>query len=378
MAQAGDVRGAADVDVLAGQEVEVTLRLREGIDLRGRCVDERGAPLVRWSIEVEAASRKVDLARAIHRVRTREDGTFVVRRCSASPLHLRVYEPQASIPCYERLIDDPQDPIAIVIPKEKRASARIVGRLLDESGRPARAAVQIGRADGPEGKVLGGRWICQPESAQGGAFEFGPVPPGFYDVAVSVPGSPGLEIGCYRVWPGRTLDLGTITVGSPVPLRVLVRNAARFPRLAVGLANGQSFVYLRREKDVFRHPRVLPGSYLLVLQGEGVALRTHPIVVRQALELELSASEVRPTRVRLIAPPRPYQRVYEWRLLTADRRTVVDTRRQGMRGTVAPEAEFWLDDGTYVLDATTSDGLHGQLMITGSRAHGKTFTIMMR
>ncbi len=302
-ADGGRKRGEAKTTLhgLPGETLTWEARLVKGGEILGRVLDETGTPLASWPVQAKddphvPEDHDLDFAE------TDAEGRFVLR-----DLHERTHRVEVHSP------DNRQFPVAVatgvrpggeelllVVESNRRPSASIVGRVVDELGQPADGAhlvlglevLRVGRLHYPE---------------PSGHFELGPLPPGRWLLRVGSPEQedhPFVALGPRELAAGEIWDCGTIVLERGGTLAVTVRGLGpeaepSFVVLRPGVYPGP----LQGEGESWRSGPLQAGAYRLQVRGRGVAATQLPFEIRRgevtSLELALDAGQTVQIRIRV-------------------------------------------------------------------------------
>jgi len=336
--------GAATADVVT-RPAAVTQWdpvLTRDAGLRGRLIDERGAPLAGWN--VRAANRAHFLGYAT----SDEEGRFAFPDASEPPFEISVYAAgmrQVFPTMRVRDVAAADGPVVLTVPDSARGEVTFTGRLAPP-------------ADSVEVEV---EHVAYNESTRyapplvDGAFRIGPLPAGGYRLTVHVPGRAGLRLG-ERAREG-TIDLGLLQTVAPGTVRVDLSGASPGRGMVVGFLMGDDGQHLLGFVDGSATSDPLPpGSYVFRLRMAGVTEVCETVTVRanEEARLALELREAAWRRVRVEAP----EGVDAVRLVVREEsgRTVADetlTRGPDGRFTYAP----YVGLGRYAVSATAGTSL---------------------
>jgi hypothetical protein len=258
--------------------------LGEGAALRGRVVDEHDAALVGWQVHLHR-SAKGDAAIS-QSIETDESGRFVFAGLGDADHQLQIFDPAAR-PLHPALVRLPirpsEEELRFAIPPEARATARVIGRLVDASGAAA-AGAEIFLETADEQPI--GRQLADAE----GRFGLGPLRPGSYRAVAAGPSLPELRFPPLELELRETLDVGELRFAAPAELEVAIELDDEGERANVRFELWQGDRWLddlALEGRYARHRGLAAGSYELRLGALG--LYAEPLAV------ELRAGET--TRV---------------------------------------------------------------------------------
>ena len=222
------------IDEETGWMPPVKLEMREGARFGGRVIDDRGQPLPR--AEVEIVSSPTDDTPEV--TRTDGKGKFAMGPVLPGRYQIWARLPGHAMPApvETQLRPGGNDPVEIRLSRV----GTIVGRVVDEEGRPLQGVVvtagaaSVGVQDWP---VLTGSLPLAAEAANlpaealsrpgrlrsgvsdgGGYFTLPDLPPGKYVTEIAGPGRLPVRGGPVTVEPGKNIDLGKKVLRSGHPL----------------------------------------------------------------------------------------------------------------------------------------------------------------
>jgi RNA polymerase sigma-70 factor (ECF subfamily) len=302
-ADGGD-RGTATATVttVAGAETEWRPVLDAGLEIRGRVVDERDHALPAWTIH----ARPSELIAGFYDTRATTDasGRFSLKNLKDVRHELSVTAPNAAtFAVLERVDVRPsRDELVLRIPDASIPSCYITGVVLDPDGKPiGNATVTPSRAEARTAPIL---------TTEGGTgkFRIGPVAPGLIRLAIRPGGYPAIERE-HRLDQQETWDLGEVRAERPASLVVHLRRGQGAPASApflflVPIAHVEQ-LYRRNDEllqvsgDVARSGDLNPGSYLLEVGGDGIALARYAVELRSSEETKVDIVLARGVRTTL-------------------------------------------------------------------------------
>lgn len=257
--------------------------LSTGRVITGRAVDQEGAPLAGWDVEVSIGTHSPWRAQA----ETDSEGRFRLVDLKAEPLVLELYRDLMSerIPTLRRNVGVHEDDLLLRVERSDLCDAALIGRIVDEQGRPiARARVALW--------VIGSSHAPSFETDSDGVFRAEPLRSGVYELTADFPEHPSLFLGRVEIAPEKEHDLGTIVLEGPGEMRITVNG-----RSPTESDEFSSFSFLQYSDD--GHSRwaeyveraqagetvaLHPGRY--VLQGNG-----KPGVANERVSFELRSGE---------------------------------------------------------------------------------------
>jgi RNA polymerase sigma factor (sigma-70 family) len=301
----------ATFELAAGEERAWDPVVGLGLTLSGRVLDESGAPLSGWSIDLIGRLRTGNPS--FGNARTDAEGRFLVKSLEDVPYHLTLEGPGSSVPVLERGVLRPDGAeLQLRVPASRMPSARVRGSVVDASGAvPANLALELATAS----------FGLPSEIDAEGRFELGPFVPGLYTLRVRAQGHVEHVLGPRRLAADETWDLGTIVLESPGSLAVSALRApgteALEPWFRVHRASDDGCFELGPVEAAgagWRREALAPGPYVLEVAGNGVASALVPfelhagealaleVPLRQGLRREVhvrTSAELGATRVRL-------------------------------------------------------------------------------
>jgi RNA polymerase sigma-70 factor (ECF subfamily) len=341
--------------------------LDPGAVLALRLVDDAGAALPRWYVEVHDAENEYrggyrsagwTDAGGRYRARNASDVELVVTASSSTA----VLVPEARFPGLFAGASERE----LVVPRARVASARIGGRVVDGAGRPSTAMVCVAPQDGSSAAR------CLPASPADGRFAFGPLPPGGYALLFGPAGSP-LATREVTLASGEARELGDVELAEPARL-VLASEvpeglAADDVHVLVFAAGTRSIRAQGSLAALAAGVDLAEGSYTIDLGGAAVPER-HAVVLRAGETTRLQLAPRRAVEVLLrfelapdLAPP---QRL-EVTLTGAggsETRTVMPRAADGAPGQLVAALRVAPDEPLHARFA--GDGVHGEAWITGA------------
>lgn len=263
--------------------------IKNKLEIRGRVVDEAGAPLAGWNVYQGAMPLRT--GRAGPPIITDDNGAFHFTAAEAAPRWIKVYDPKSkTIDVPEGVAEDviPGGPeVLITVSNAARASCYIVGRLVVPGSPPIDAkSIFI-----HEGSQTGSHFAHSPRvDAEKFTFRDGPCPPHLYEVEINVAGFGNWRSGKKRLKPNETWDLGDITFANPgklnitarrdtgeiesVPLTMYAVPADRDP------ATRRPDNTLKFDLDRYESPPLAPGKYILIWEADSIARESTAVEVR--------------------------------------------------------------------------------------------------
>ncbi len=358
------------VDARERGEARATLVLAPGVETRwdpvlargalagGTVVDHAGAPLAGWLVAaVESDPGGVWLRRA----ETDADGSFLLESLPENAAALEVREPDAwsAEPALRIDLARGECDLRLVVPRENRRTARVVGRVSDPRGAPLEGLELVLRraADG-----LGESF----EPADDGRIAIGPVRPGAYYLELRANGVAPHDTAPFELAETATHDVGAIVLERAGHVRASLRAPdGEEPSVRCTLRDerGRTVAWLRVDGGVARSEPIAPGTYTLVAAGERLAAAPLPLAVvaggTTEIVIDLARAHRRDVRIALPADAKPGDELVV-RVRDASGALVFgaayaptwtgDTARVGVQV---------LESGRYTVEAETSGGLAG-------------------
>jgi RNA polymerase sigma-70 factor (ECF subfamily) len=180
LARKGSMESRSEVPVMSGNAATWDPVLVD-LTIHGRVVDERGAPLA----GVQVTARPAYGDNFVNDEQTDARGRFVCRTLAQVPYCLRFYladdHVQARPASTLRDVQPSGDELEVRLPESAMPTAAVIGRLLDNDGRPLAKGQVIWTAEG----MRSGPFI---EANEAGEFCIRPLPAGIYRLQASVAG----------------------------------------------------------------------------------------------------------------------------------------------------------------------------------------------
>jgi RNA polymerase sigma-70 factor (ECF subfamily) len=352
MAQA-TLRGAP------GETLSWEVSLASGGTIRGRLVDERGAPLSRHSVEThDEGPWAADACGEVFVGRTDAEGRFAIEGPGQHPHRLEV-EPLEGLPFPLAVAHDvfpDREELLLLVEARNRPSVRIVGTVLDATGAPlANAPLRATNRDfWPSGSG-----ISDPE----GRFELGPFPPGTYRLQLSAPSGlalPALTLGPRALAADEVWDCGALALeaGGELAVRLDPSSDALGLTPTLTVLRGTDWVTsLQPGEGSYRSVSLAPGAYRLALAGAGVAVALVPFELRPGQATELTVPLARGIEAHLRVeldfygtPQRPLARVTDAAGTLLVEQELLASKDRGFA------LELGLPPGTYRVTASVPGG----------------------
>jgi len=312
----GDVKIAAQhhgagraerlVKTTAGNVARCDLQLSLGLLLRGRVVDDAGAPVAKAMLDCVAVA-----AKWAQRAVSDADGRFVVPNCPANvKLSIMVRGngiQQRNAPD----VDPSAGPLELRVTRSTGATVKIRGSVVDHAGKPL-ADVSVRASNG---HVVPGPTRFEMTGADG-RFELGPLVPGTWSVWVRSPLYPPFQTAPRDLAANAVWDLEPVQLVAGGTVRVRVDGDLAAVRFVVvdGADNVVSSFSDSGPTPLVSSP-LLPGAYRLCVSSETVTADAVPFTagsgkeaavslqlqtgVRQRIEVAADALAALPDRVTL-------------------------------------------------------------------------------
>jgi hypothetical protein len=312
------------------------------LSVRGRVVDLRSQPLAGYRIVAEALPRGSG-ANAVATVAA--DGSFAVE-ASSTQVRLLVFGPGGFTGFPIAVLDGVargRDGVEIRV--DAFALSGLRGRIVDSSGQPVPATIQVWHDDARVFREV----VVDPTS---GRFAFEPAPPGTCTVEIRSESHPWQRRDGLRLAPGSVTDLGDIVLaaggriegtvtfedgGAPTALQL------RFVDERVGREVGVATV----DGGRFRTNPLPLAALTLVVEGEGIAAARLPVPLDAAQPyrvVDLRVTRGVPVTLRVELPP-GFARPERLALGVLRDREVVWTR--GLGASAGLEVQLSLAPGSY-------------------------------
>ena len=284
----GDEKGkaTATLRLVSGQETQWNPVLSTGEGIKGRIVDERGAPLAGSFVEVRTfGTGAFDSKYAT----SDKDGRFAVTNCAQPKYAVEVRDPKGGSGWIAQVRDvQPGGPeLLIQVPDDARATAWITGTVLGPDGKPHPAEVSISRVE------EGGSPVITPDPATG-VFKHGPIPPGEYRLHVRAAGFPHRALDALRVERDKTLDVGTIRLapGGDVVVKLEREGGGPVvePRLRAVADSDKASSHLNVTGSEARSGPLSEGTHVLHVDGKDLVSQKIPFSVRAGETTELKVT----------------------------------------------------------------------------------------
>lgn len=283
-----------EFDLLPGRETYWKATLDYGNEIRGRLVDESGAPLAGWRVRAQAPYSAWKDSEGEERERRREvntyttsEGKFRIASRRNFGHRLAFFDPTqwSANPC---MVQDDVLPDgverSITIQDSVRPSAFLKGKFTYREGRPISNALLYLSVVGNQ------RYAGRHSMNEKGEFEVGPLSPGNYELTLRPKVLGQIVLNPISVGPGEKKDLGAIDLGlyGSFSAKVRMENDAAFERPSLRLLDETHRLHLSCTLNGNTATRnfLWPGKYRFCLTGYG-----QTIVGSQAVSVEIVGGE---------------------------------------------------------------------------------------
>lgn len=350
--------------------VETQLKLSRGFLLRGRVIDPEGNPIP--NVYCECIEENPSDKTWFKFAKANAQGEFVADNCpEKGTVSIRV-----SARNFEELrktgIDPHAGPVVLQLKRRPPSTVRISGTVLMPDGTPL-----VGASISPARReARGGVGLESTDNA--GRFEIGPYPEGTWRITVRSSDYPTFRsewkaLGANETWELGTISLqhgGTATVTQTGNTELKAYFVATDPKL-------ETFVGFQTVDGVKRSTPMLPGEYLLLTTGKGVAASSQRFTVRAGedtqLECAVQAGIAQPIRVARANGKKlePFSVLIHRGAIYCGR-VYARAQRDG-----SLLADAYLAPGTYTATAEL-DGVSGTVNLTVGTAPGSEASITLR
>ena len=316
-------------------------------EIRGRLLDERGEPLLRWVVHLD--DQEPDLLESDQAsLPTQPDGSFVFTRVHHRPHTLSLTGAGAGFSqslARTNVFPGP-DELVLTVADASIPSVRIAGAFLDEEGRPLQNAHVLPWATNSAAAAFE---ACDPRT---GRFDIGPYPPGPLKLVLRVPGRGVLMRGPRTLAAGETWDVGEVRLEPEGRLRVRLVPSGVEAGEAVQLAVDPFLGDFEGTGSERLSPPLAPGDYVVRVAGGGVEELALPFVIESGAETVLDVPLRRGWRapVAVGAPDTVLLGRLEVQLASGPLQAFL-WHREGDRFVES----LWLAPGSYAVEATAGE-----------------------
>ena len=202
-------------EVKAGDRVEIVLF--PGSTLRGAVRDDDGRPVSGALVRAEA-----DRFWGVHPPPERTDAQGRFEMAGVTPGEYTVVAREAGrAPAFGRAVVEPEAEASVTLVLSD--GGFVTGRVVDEQGRPLRGRVRVDVVDDLGLSASIGDLVAT-ESKDDGTFVLGPLPIGGLGLAASAPRHATRRVHALVGAPGRTVDLGDVTLEAGLAIGGRVRD----------------------------------------------------------------------------------------------------------------------------------------------------------
>lgn len=333
----------------AGAVTECTLQLSRGVELRGRVLDENGAPVAGALISCTGEAARSGWSHWMG-ARTEDDGRFAVGNCPEQGTLTVTVGGEGIEEARRTHVDPAGGELVLRVRRALPASVRIRGRILDPEGAPiANASTTALRA--------GANTASGPEiayTAEDGSFELGPLPPGPRGVLVRARDFPLLRTEVRELAADAHWDLGEVCL--PRGGRVVVQLAAGDPA-GVELAAADPGVarwvwHAAATAEPLRSDPLPAGDCVLLVSGSDIAAQSIPFTVRAGEDTTIEVRVEPGIRQRVeLALPGASEAVAGVDLRVESASALVACKYVVVPSGAPPSTELWLASGRYTVTA---------------------------
>lgn len=258
------------VTTSAGTTARCDLVLSRGEELRGRLLDEAGAPVAGSWITFKTPAVPGWTGNATSRI----DGSFAVPNCPPGEVgFLDVQGPgverQREIPA-----DPRRSPVELRVRRSRAPTVHATGIVHDPDGKPLQDALVMAATRGYADST--GITATNAE----GRFAHGPLAPGTWTFLVHAKGFPDWSSATRELADGATWDLGTIVLARG-GRAVLALESQPTDLLCIAHTATGDFVTFEAGPGEPPAAHLAPGEHRLLLRSKSVAAQSIPFVVRE-------------------------------------------------------------------------------------------------
>jgi RNA polymerase sigma-70 factor (ECF subfamily) len=269
-------KGSARVHGAAGDTVRCTITVSMRGALRGRVLDEAGAPIEWGVVECHAEG---DGVRWRGSARTVGGGRFTVQNCPPGRLLTVDVAAPGSRALRREHVDPAAGELVLRLERDTAPPARIVGRVLLPDGRGAVGATID--AFCPEPQQRAGVAVVDPA----GTFTVA-VPAGAWSLRVVAKDHAAIALTPSELQPGAEWNVGTLQLTRGGTL-VVHDGDAKLSYLVMD-SNGRFVCGVSSPVPPMRSELLGPGAYRLLARGDGVAAQGLPFTIRDGEETSLT------------------------------------------------------------------------------------------
>jgi RNA polymerase sigma-70 factor (ECF subfamily) len=263
----GKVEQRVHTEVATTSECE--LRLSRGLELRGRVVDETGAPIAAAQLFCRESTAAAEMGGA----ETDAQGCFVIANCPEGKV-LVVHVYARGFESLRRTDVTPDAPLELVMRRSQPMTVRIKGVVLSPDGKPLPNVMVYAL-----GKVDPSRNDTQLTAADG-RFELGPLVPATWAVWVDGSAYPDYRSEPRQLAADAVWDLGEIRLLESCRAILTVDGDRTDLRFRVVDAADNAWGSVVEENGVLVARRIAPGPHRILVQGKAVAAQSIPFMAQ--------------------------------------------------------------------------------------------------
>lgn len=313
-----------------GETVACELRLEEGRALRGRVVDERGAPVPDVRISVSGARS------LFAHVVTDAEGRFEVPQC---PDTVSLVVSGAVEPERFPAVSPRQGEVELRARRMGEGDARVRGVVVGPDGAPL-----------VDASVIAAERSRSTSTGADGSFELAELQAGTWLLLVHAAQLPWQWVEC-EVFAGATLDVGRLQLQRGGTASFAVAGEDSRVRITVFDGAGRGACETRRDGRLHRTGPLAPGTYQGRLSGEGVAMQAVPFTVRAGEETAVRVQPARAVRQR-VEFTLPHGDVERVQVEVLQDGAVIGSRSVRVTPARPCATDLWLAPGRHALRAT--------------------------
>jgi hypothetical protein len=251
------------------------------VELAGVVIDQFGKPVAKIHVEATAA-RTANAQHWMHYARTAADGSYSIPNCPAGR-PVRVEFKRKEITPHKVVAFDPRTGPLNVTVQRGEITAYIRGVVVDENGQPL-AGVRVRPRCNPRDLFL-----KEFTTKADGAFEFGPLPAGKWNIAMVHKTHPRPSIPAHELGVGENWDLGRVQLlmgGTAIIKPVSVPAEDLTLMITDTQTTGRWTI---RPAEQLVTPLLRPGDYMLQVWGKRAAAQAvrFTIIGGQQTEIRL-------------------------------------------------------------------------------------------
>ncbi|HEU4420130.1 MAG TPA: carboxypeptidase regulatory-like domain-containing protein, partial [Planctomycetota bacterium] len=290
--------------LVSGADTPCDVTLVPEPTISGKVIDAAGAPL-RCRIELKSAGPGIFGDR---RGRTDAEGRFAIPSLEGGQWQLCIQEDGSQSFVWGlggAVVASGTKDLVVTLGENERASAWLLGRLVDDRGEPVRfASLRIASGDWTPGAGT--------TDVADGSFRIGPLPPAEYRIIVHPRPTRLVQttLGPFLLGPREVRDVGMVRLGGSGRLLVhkVVRDGGTVSEFHAHLEDDSGTnTYLTAEADREPGQGIAPGQYRLHAWGDGFMSCEVPVAIKSGettrVELSLEPAARRAVRYPVPSPP---------------------------------------------------------------------------